>query len=98
MQTDGGAWTLFYANNGHEDSPIQKSYVQMRETISTEPVVDLGTYNEPNLAGLLDYSHFIALGSKEVLIKNRVGDPKKWVKFSFSTARALEWALGPDVL
>lgn len=98
MQTDGGGWTLFYVNNGHEDSPVQKSYVQMRETMSTEPVLDLSIYDEPNLAGLLDYSHFMNLGAKDILIKNRVWDPKKWVKFSFSTTRALEWALGPDVL
>jgi len=58
MQTDGGGWTLFYANNGHEDSPIQKSYVQMRDTMSTEPVLDLSNYNDPNLAGLLDYTSF----------------------------------------
>ncbi len=39
MQTDGGGWTLFYANNGYEDSPIQKSYVEMRDTMETEPCV-----------------------------------------------------------
>ena len=72
MQTDGGGWTLFYVNNGHEDSPVQKSYVQMRETMSTEPVLDLSIYDEPNLAGLLDYSHFMNLGAKDILIKNRV--------------------------
>lgn len=98
MQTDGGGWTLFYANNGHEDSPIQKSYVQMRDTMSTEPVLDLSNYNDPNLAGLLDYTSFTTHWSKEVLIRNRAGDPKKWVKFSFSTFAALEWALWPDVL
>jgi hypothetical protein len=33
MQTDGGGWTLFYANNGHPESPIKKSYVEMRDTM-----------------------------------------------------------------
>jgi len=98
MQTDGGGWTLFYANNGHEDSPIQKSYVQMRETMSTDPVLDMSNYDDPNLAWLLQYDTFIDAGSKEILIRNRVWDEKKWVKFTFSTARALNWALWPAVL
>lgn len=98
MQTDGGGWTLFYANNGHEDSPIAKSYVQMRETMTTEPILDLSNYDDPNLAGLLDFNHFITGGSKEILIRNRTGDVKKWVKFTFSTSRALNWGLWPAVL
>jgi hypothetical protein len=98
MQTDGGGWTLLYANNGHEDSPIQKSYVEMRETMETEPLSDLSSYDDPNLAGLLDFTHFITLGSKEVLIRNRTGDIKKWVRFTFSTPRVLSWALWPLVL
>ncbi len=93
MQTDGGGWTLFYANNGHPDSPIQKSYVEMRNVLETEPVNDLSHYDDPNLAGLLNYHHFTDLGSKEILIRNRTGDEKKWVKFTFSTNRALNWAL-----
>ena len=98
MQTDGGGWTLFYANNSHEDSPIQKSYVQMRETMSSEPVLDLSNYDDSNLAWLLDYNNFIDTGSKEILIRNRAGDEKKWVKFTFSIPRALKWALWPAVL
>ena len=98
MQTDGGGWTLFYANNGYEDSPIAKSYVDMRDTMKTEPVLDLSQYDNKYLAGLLDYSHFIQNGASEILIRNRTGDVKKWVKFTFSTSRALEWALGPLVL
>jgi Fibrinogen beta and gamma chains, C-terminal globular domain len=93
MQTDGGGWTLFYANNGHEDSPIAKSYVEMRETMTTESLSDLSNYDDPNLAGLLDFNHFTTLGSKEVLIRNRTGDVKKWVKFTFSAPRVLTWAL-----
>lgn len=98
MQTDGGGWTLFYANNGYEDSPIAKSYVDMRDTMKTEPVLDLSNYDDKHLAGLLDYSHFTQNGASEILIRNRTGDVKKWVKFTFSTSRALEWALGPLVL
>lgn len=98
MQTDGGGWTLFYANNGHPESPIQKSYVEMREALATTPFDDISDYDNPNLAGLLDFKHFTELGAKQVLIRNRAGDVKKWVRFTFSTSRALEWALGPAVL
>lgn len=98
MQTDGGGWTLFYANNGHSDSPIQKSYVEMRDVMETAPFDALSHYDDPNLVGLLNYHHFTKLGSKEILIRNRAGDGKKWVKFSFSTSRALDWALGSSVL
>ncbi len=98
MQTDGGGWTLFYANNGYQDSPIQKSYVEMRDSMETEPSLDLSKYDDQYLAGLLNYKHFIELGASEILIRNRTGDVKKWIKFVFSTSRALEWALGPLVL
>lgn len=99
MQTDGGGWTLFYANNGYEDSPIAKSFVEMRETMKTQPVLDLSDYNDTYLVGLLDYSHFTQNGATEVLIRNRASpDQKRWVKFIFSTARTLEWALWPLVL
>ena len=99
MQTDGGGWTLFYANNGYAESPIAKSFVEMRETMTIEPVLDLSKYDDQYLAGLLDYSHFTARGSAELLIRNRgTEDQKKWVKFIFSNARTLEWALGPLVL
>ena len=40
MQTDGGGWTLFYANNGYEFSPIARSFVEMRETMKTAPILD----------------------------------------------------------
>lgn len=94
MQTDGGGWTLFYANNGYEDSPIAKSYVEMRNAMKTEPILDLSDYNNQYLTGLLDYSHFTQNGSTEVLIRNRVSpDQKKWVKFIFSSSRTLDWAL-----
>lgn len=99
MQTDGGGWTLFYANNGYAESPIAKSFVEMRETMSTEPVLDLSNYDDKYLAGLLDYSHFTAWGSAELLIRNRgSADQKKWVKFIFSNSRTLDWALWPLVL
>lgn len=99
MQTDGGGWTLFYANNGYEDSPVQKSYVEMRETMKSEPILDLSDYNNQYLAGLLDYSHFTENGATEILIRNRASTQQnKWVKFTLSTARTLDWALGPLVL
>lgn len=98
MQTDGGGWTLFYANNGYEDSPIAKSFVEMRETMKTTPILDLSAYDDKHLAGLLDYSHFVQNGSTEVLIRNNAGDVTKWVKFIFSTTRTLDWALWPLVL
>lgn len=98
MQTDGGGWTLFYANNGYEDSPIQKSYVEMRDTMETEPLVDLSNYDDQYLAGLIDFKSFTKYDASEILIRNRTGDVKKWVKFVFSTPRALEWALGSLVL
>lgn len=98
MQTDGGGWTLFYANNGNKDSPIAKSYVEMRDTMETSPLLDLSQYDDQYLAGLLNYKHFTELGASEILIRNRTGDVKKWVKFTFSAYRALEWALGSLVL
>ncbi len=98
MQTDWGGWTLFYANNGYQDSPIQKSYVEMRDSMETEPLLDLSKYDDQYLTGLLDFKHFIKNNSTELLIRNRTGDVKKWVKFSFSASRTLEWALGPLVL
>lgn len=98
MQTDGGGWTLFYANNGYEDSPIAKSYVDMRDTMKTDPILDLSNYDNKHLAWLLDFTHFTEQWASEVLIRNRTGDIKKWAKFTFSTSRALEWALGPLVL
>lgn len=98
MQTDGGGWTLFYANNGYEDSLIAKSYVDMRDTMKTDPILDLSDYDNKHLAWLLDFTHFTGQGASQILIRNRSGDIKKWVKFTFSTSRALEWALGPLVL
>ena len=98
MQTDGGGWTLFYANNGYEDAPIAKSYVEMRDTMKTDPILDLSQYDNKYLAGLLDYSHFTQKGASEILVRNRTGDVKKWVKFIFSSSRTLEWALSPLVL
>ncbi len=98
MQTDGGGWTLFYANNGHPESPIKMSYVQMRDVLATNPVDNLSEYNTPTLAGLLDYTAFTEQWSREILIRNRAGEPTTWVKFTFSTSRTLSWALSENVL
>lgn len=49
MSTDGGGWTLFYANNGHSGSTIKESYVQMRDNMTTKPYA-LQAYDDPNLA------------------------------------------------
>lgn len=68
------------------------SYVEMRDAIK-ETIFNLSNYDDQYLAGLLPFKHFTAIGAKEVLIRNRSGDQKKWVKFTFSTSRALEWAL-----
>ncbi len=97
MTTDGGGWTLFYANNGHPTSKIKESYVQMREKM-LRWVYDLSVYEDPNLAGLLDYNHFIMNWAKQVLITNRVGWAWRWVKFAFDSSASLEWALGKDIL
>lgn len=70
----------------------------MREALKTTPLEQLSEYDNPNLAGLLNYTNFTDLGAKEVLIRNRTGDPTKWVKFSFSSSSSLNWALGERVL
>jgi hypothetical protein len=72
MKTDGGGWTLFYANNGYSGSTIRESYVQMREKMA-KGLYDLSDYDEPYLAGLLDTTHFTTNGAKEILATNRVG-------------------------
>ena len=38
MKTDGGGWTLFYANNGHTTSEIKMSYVQLRQALEENPI------------------------------------------------------------
>ncbi len=98
MKTDGGGWTLFYANNGHAESTIKMSYMEMRDALATTPVDSISEYDDPNLAGLLDYDFFTNLGAKEMIIRNRTGDPTKWVKFTFTTPGAMRWALGSRVL
>lgn len=98
MKTAGGGWTLFYANNGHPSSEIKMSYRDMRDAVKTSPPAQISDYDNPNLAGLLDYNNFTDLGAKEMLIRNRTGDPTKWVQFSFSTPGSLSWALGDRVL
>lgn len=98
MKTAGGGWTLFYANNGHPSSEVKLSYRDMRENMEIAPDPQLHEYDNPNLAGLVNYNHFTNLGAQEVLIRNRTWDPTKWVKFSFSTPPTLNWALGDRVL
>ncbi len=98
MKTAGGWWTLFYANNGHPSSEIKMSYRDMRDALKTSPPAQISEYDNPNLAGLLDYTYFTDTGAKEILIRNRTGDPTKWVQFSFSTPGSLSWALGERVL
>jgi hypothetical protein len=97
MTTDGGGWTLFYANNGHKDSPIAESYVQMREKMG-QGIYDLSSYDNPNLVGLLDTTHFTTNGAKQILATNRIGWAWQWVKFTFDTSASLAWALGKDIL
>lgn len=98
MKTDGGWWTLFYANNGHPNSEIKLSYVQMRDFVDTGTKYHISEYDNPILSGLLNYKNFIKNWAKEVLIRNRTWDPTKWVKMSFSEDNILNWALGNKVL
>lgn len=74
------------------------SYVDMRDVLEKTPVDNISDYDNPNSAGLLDYKYFTEFGSKELLIRNRTGDPTKWVKFTFSASNTLNWALGERVL
>jgi len=69
------------------------SYRDMRDAVKTSPPAQISEYDNPNLAGLLDYNNFTDIGAKEMLIRNRTGDPTKWVQFSFSTPGSLSWAL-----
>jgi Fibrinogen beta and gamma chains, C-terminal globular domain len=98
MKTAGGWWTLFYANNGHPNSEIKMSYRSMRDALISAPAPQLQEYDNPNLAGLIDYNYFVDLGAQDILIRNRTGDPTKWLKFSFSTPATLSWALWDRVL
>lgn len=99
MKTTGGGWTLFYANNGHPSSEIKMSYRDMRDALeSWIAPPQISEYDDPNLAGLINYNHLIDSWAHEVLIRNRTGDPTKWVQFSFSTPGSLSWALGDRVL
>ena len=98
MKTAGWGWTLFYANNGHPSSEIKMSYREMRDEFKAWKTTQLSEYDNPNLSGLLNYNYFTDLGAKEVLMRNRTGDPTKWVQFSFSTSGSLSWALGDRVL
>lgn len=98
MQTDGGWWTLFYANNGYENSPVKKSYVEMRETMKIQQIQDFSSFYDPYLAGLLDYEHFLNTWSYSILIRNRTGENEKWVKLTFDSPKTLRWALGNWVM
>ena len=69
------------------------SYREMRDALVSAPAPQLQEYDNPNLAGLVDYNYFVDLGAQDILIRNRTGDPTKWVKFSFSTPATLSWAL-----
>jgi len=55
MKTEGGGWTLFYANNGHPTSDIKMSYVDLRNALDNQPIDNIADYDNPNLAGIIDY-------------------------------------------
>lgn len=95
MTTDGGGWTLFYANNGHKESPIAESYVQMRDKMQRWVYI-LADYDSPTLAWLYDISHFTSNGAKQILATNRTWGIGQWVEFTFDTTESLSWALGRD--
>jgi hypothetical protein len=98
MKTNWGWWTLFYANNWHPSSETKMSYRSMRDAVKIWPSTQISEYDNPNLSWLVDYTHFTDHWSKEILIRNRTGDPTKWIQFSFSTPGALSWALWERVL
>lgn len=97
MTTDGGWWTLFYANNWYEKSPIRESYTQMRENME-KWIYNLSNYNDQFLAWLLDTRHFTSNGAKEILAKNRLASSWRAVRFTFDRSESLAWALGKDIL
>lgn len=98
MITDGGGWTLFYANNDNPDSPIKISYVSMRDSLKKSFRYDLSDYNNIHLAGLLNYLHFTESGSKEILIWALDVNTNNWKKVFFSSPEALLWSLGDNIL
>ncbi len=98
MKTDGWWWTLFYANNGHSTSALKLSYIQLRESFESNPIDKIWDYDNPNLVGLINYNHFTSNWSKEILARNRTWEPTRWIKFTFSSAWALNWALWSRVL
>lgn len=99
MTTDWGWWTLFYANNWFEDSPIAESYVDMRTKVEEADAYELTDYSWSMLAWLIDYNYFTDNGAKEILMKNNaVADEGKWWKIYFDSSDTLSWALWEEVL
>lgn len=98
MITDGWWWTLFYANNGYEDSDIKKSYVSMRSDIFSWIDYNLTDYENIYLAWLLDYREFINGDWREVLVKNHFVENGNYWVISFWLSDTLLWALSDSVL
>jgi len=101
MMTDGGGWTLFYANHGYNDidAGAVYSFVEMRSLVNKWVVFNLYNYNNSHLSWLLDYRTFIENGDwSEILMVNRVSQQDKWLKAEFSSSETLRWALWEEVL
>lgn len=95
-------WTLFYANNWNPESPIKKSYTQMRDEVIWQDnfLYDLSDYNYENLVWVLDYSIFSNNWSHEILTSNRdyLKSEWKWLYAKFDSWESLNWVLWNDIL
>ena len=99
MKTDGGGWTLFYANHWYStDEYDGLAYIHMREHVQWGDVFELYDYEDPFLEWLLDAEHFVWRGAREILLRNRKWETSRWVKLSFSQPSVLSWALWAHVL
>jgi len=101
MTFEWWGWTLFYANNGSNNSTIKKSYVSMRDDViqNDENVYDLTDYDFEYLAWVLDYRNISSDDQVELLAVNRNEFLNgSWVRAVFSNKEIFNWALWNDIL
>ncbi len=98
MTTDWGGWTLFYANNWIEESPIKENYVEMRKNVYDWKQYDLTNYSGATLAWLIDTRGITNYGAKEILMKNNASTEELWWKIFYDSSTTLDWALSDKVL